>query len=394
MYTQSRHGQNQLCLEVSDSGIGMTDTQKGRLFQAFSQADASTTRQFGGTGLGLSICRHLVSLMQGDIAVHSQPGQGSVFTVTIPCEPASPGYLHNHFVPVTALQGKRILFADASSDFTHMMCSQALAWGMIALPAHSGQEALTRICDACAEGRPYDMAVLDLNLPDLDGLEIARQLARTPEVASTQRILLTPLQVSLVEQDLKPAKLALAMQKPASAAVLRNALLTLADDGPNLRTDDSRSDAGALRQWLAGRKLLVAEDNAVNQMVILGMLKKLDISATIADNGAEALQRYCSNPMAFDLVLMDCEMPELDGYETTRQLRQFEQQHQLRPIGIVALTAHAMREQQQRCLSSGMNDYLAKPLTFDRLRQVLVRALRTPDSTAATLTASPPETLR
>jgi len=164
------------------------------------------------------------------------------------------------------------------------------------------------------------------------------------------------------------------IQKPTSASVLRDALLKLLGRQEEFRSEtERRSDPGRFRDWLTGRHVLVAEDNAVNQMVIVGMLRKLGLTSDIANNGREALECFRARPDAYDLVLMDCEMPVMDGYQATTAIRALEQDRGLAPTAIVALTAHAMREQQQQCLQAGMNDYLTKPLELERLKQLMLR---------------------
>ncbi len=366
--------QSYLHFEVSDSGIGMTEEQLARLFQAFSQADVSTTRQFGGTGLGLSISKRLVDLMHGKMTVESQVGHGTTFAVAIPFEQASENYVHDHFVPLTALQGQRILFVDDSVEFTQIMTEQAHAWGMLADAVHDGEHALALMRQAYVEHRAYDMVALDMRMPQMSGLEVARKMEESIELLHIKRILLTAMRMPPSRQELAQAGLSLVIQKPTSANVLRDALLKLMGCQEQYRSsNDKRQDIGRVQQLLKGKKLLIAEDNAVNQMVIIGMLKKLGMTAELANDGLEVVSMYTSNALAYDLILMDCEMPELDGYQATQQIRAFEQQHRLRAINIVALTAHAMREQQQLCLKAGMDDYLTKPLAFERLKQMLMQ---------------------
>jgi signal transduction histidine kinase/CheY-like chemotaxis protein len=374
IHTITHNQQSLLRFEVTDTGIGMTNEQQERLFEAFSQGDISTTRKFGGTGLGLSISKRLVDLMNGYMKVHSQIGHGSCFEVCIPCEPASADFVEDHFVPLTALQGQRVLFVDDSVEFAQIMTEQAVAWGMIADAVHDGEHALALMLKADGEHKPYDMVVLDMRMPRMSGLEVAQEMARNPALADIKRILLTAMRIPPSKEELASVGLHLVLQKPTSANVLRNALLELLGCQEKYRsTSEKRQSMSIVQRMLQGKRLLIAEDNAVNQMVVLGMLKKLGISATVAQHGMEALTIYKAHPSAYDLILMDCEMPELDGYQTTEAIRLFEQEQQLSAVKIVALTAHAMRDQQLRCLKVGMDDFLTKPLAFERLKQMLMQ---------------------
>ncbi len=363
-----------LHFEVSDTGIGMTEEQLTRLFEAFNQADISTTRQFGGTGLGLSISKRLVDLMQGTMTVTSQIGKGTTFAVAIPYQPATQAYVHDHYVPLTALHGQRILFVDDSIEFTQIMTEQAQAWGMIADAIHDGEHALALMQQRHEQHYPYDMVALDMRMPSMSGLDVAHKMAGNPQLRDIKRILLTAMRMPPNKEELLQVGLSLVIQKPTTANSLRDALLTLMGCQEQYRSsNDKRQDLSIVQQVLEQKHLLIAEDNAVNQMVIIGMLKRLGITADVANHGKEALALYQQKPRHYHLVLMDCEMPEMDGYQATQQIRQWEQTHNMPPVNIVALTAHAMRDQQQRCLNAGMDDFLTKPLAFERLKQMLMQ---------------------
>ncbi len=372
VHVHTLYGQQYLQFVVSDTGIGMTQEQKAKLFQAFTQADSSTTRQFGGTGLGLSISKHLVDLMSGEIKVESQIGKGSIFTVTIPYTAASQRYIHDHWQTQTLLHGLRVLFVDHSYEFTHMMTAQARAWGMIADAVHDGKHALALMEQAYEHHRPYDVVVLEFALLPMSGLAVAEKMAQIPELATIKRLLLTSLRASVTKQQLANAGVGLVVPKPTSSSALWDSLLVLLGKQANeqslpLQTQDDAD----LIQLLHPKRLMVVEDNVVNQMVILGMLKKLGIDAEVANNGLEAVNLYSRHPAAYDLILMDCEMPVLDGYLATEKIRDLERHRSLPAVPIVALTAHAMREQQQRCITVGMDNFLSKPLVFDSLKQML-----------------------
>jgi signal transduction histidine kinase/CheY-like chemotaxis protein/integral membrane sensor domain MASE1 len=365
----------QICLEVSDTGIGLSAEQQARLFDAFSQADASTTRQFGGTGLGLSISRRLVRLLGGEIRLVSQPGQGSTFTVRLPFTPAGAQYRQEQGVPREVLAGKRLLLADSSADFRNLMREQAVAWGMH-IDATGDRAEVTRLLNEAVAGPGYDYLVLDLTLENGGALALARDIQAAGLAGAARTLLLTPLHVHPAPEDLADTGISVVMNKPASAPQLRERLRELAADPATL---EARAAEALLpdvfRRVLQGKRLLVADDNAVNRMVIGGMLKKLDIRVEYAESGQQAQQLFQADPDRYDLILMDCEMPEMDGYEATGLIRRFEKDGARRPVAIVALSAHVMPEQQVRCLAAGMDDYLPKPIAFERLKQVLVQQL-------------------
>ena len=367
-------GQSYLHFKVSDTGIGMSQAQLSRLFQAFTQADASTTRQFGGTGLGLSISHRLVELMAGSMTVESVLGEGTRFNVSLPYQQASSDFAHDHFVPLTALQGVKILFVDDSTEFAQLMVEQAQAWGMIAQTVANGQQALEVLRAAQQQGQAFDIVSLDMRMPDMTGLEVALAMAQDPALQATKRILLTAMRITPNTDELTQAGLSLVIQKPASANSLRDALLNLLGCQEQYRSSsEKRQDLSMVKQILRNKHVLIAEDNQVNQMVIVGMLKRLEMTADVCQDGKQALAQYQQQNRHYDLVLMDCEMPEMDGYQTTQHIRDFEHQFNIKPVTIVALTAHAMRDQQQRCLQAGMDDFLTKPLAFERLKQLLMQ---------------------
>lgn len=369
-----KHGQSYLHFKVIDTGIGMSEEQIGRLFQAFTQADASTTRQFGGTGLGLSISKRLIELMNGTMEVYSVLGEGTRFEVSLPYQQASRDFANDHYVPLTALQGLKILFVDDSVEFAQIMIEQAQAWGMQAETVQDGQQALMLLRTAQQNHQAFDIVALDMRMPNLSGLDVALEMAKDPALQYIKRVLLTAMRMRPSADELAQAGLSLVIQKPASANSLRDALLKLLGCQEQYKSSsERRQDLSIVKNILHNKHILIAEDNDVNQMVIVGMLKRLGMTADIAKNGEEALALYQQNYERYQLVLMDCEMPEIDGYQATQQIRAFEHEYNLKSVTIVALTAHAMRDQQQRCVQAGMDDFLTKPLAFERLKQLLMQ---------------------
>jgi signal transduction histidine kinase/CheY-like chemotaxis protein len=368
-----------LQFEVRDTGIGISPAAQEHLFAAFSQADSSTSRQFGGTGLGLSISKQLTELMGGAIGVHSESGKGSTFWFTLRCGNAAEAFVQEHYFPLSALKGRKLLIVDDSPDFTHVIREQAESWGMRAQVAYFGNQALELLEQAARAGDPFELVTLDMNMPGMNGLECAQRIHASPLLNGCRCILLTAVRMIPSKTELLAAGIQLAMQKPASARALRQAILELLE-GRTSSVPLQREDAQP--NPLRDKQVLVAEDNAVNQMVIAGMLKKLGIHCTLAGNGVEALQHLRENAARFDLVLMDCEMPDLDGYSATTQYRAFEKQAQLPRLPIIALTAHVLQEHQARALQAGMDGHLAKPLEFDVLKEKLLNLLL-PDARVA-----------
>ena len=377
--TESADGQHTLRFEIHDTGIGISDEQQRKLFAAFSQADTSTTRQFGGTGLGLSISKRLAELMGGEIGVTSKEGEGSTFWFTIHCEDAEAAFVEEHFFSGEELRGKRIMFVDDSPDFVQVVREQAQTWGMEVGTAYYGEEALQKMEAAAAEGNPFDIVSLDMNMPSLSGLEVARQMEQSPRLSTTPRLLLTALRQVPDKDALNAAGIAVAVQKPASARALRDTIQRIVTGHVSAQEKRSKERSSQLISALRDHHVMIVEDNTVNQMVIKGMLKRLGMSFDVAQDGQEALALYQEKPAAFSLLLMDCEMPNMDGYEATERIRAFEQEQKLSRAPIVALTAHAIKEHQQRAFDAGMDDHIAKPIEAEKLKQVLAKFVIKPD---------------
>jgi PAS domain S-box-containing protein len=370
--------------EVSDTGIGLSEEDRKKLFQPFVQVDGSTTRKYGGTGLGLSICKRLVELMGGEIGVESEAGKGSTFWFTVRFErSAAAAELP---APRADLQGLRVLVADGSATEREILCSYLLAWGVEGDSAASGEEALAVLRRAAATGDPYDAAILDLALPGIDGFELARIIQSDPAIAATRLILLASLHKKGQNGPALQAGFTACLTRPVrrvqlfdrlAAVVDRPGLLTGALKPHSSQPAPGSMTASALAPG-TGWPILLVEDNPINQQVTLLQLKKLGFTAHAVANGREAVEAVLSTPYA--LVLMDCQMPEMDGFDATRAIRQAEP-YLGRHIPIVALTAHALQGDQDQCLSAGMDDYISKPVNLEELRAVLERWL--PPSKAA-----------
>ena len=364
-------GEHSLHFEVKDTGIGISPDKQNLLFTEFSQATAATSREYGGTGLGLSISKQLVHLMGGNIGIESQPDEGSCFWFTLQCRQADEKFIRDHFVPTSALEHVKLLIVDDSSEFTQVIKEQSESWGMQTDFAFYGERALDKLKAATAAGEPFQLVTMDMNMPGMNGLECIQQIKASDAIADCQCILLTAMSSIPSQVELESAGIALAMQKPASAKALRQAFLSLLDKEGQAQTSDTPAKASPIQ----GKSVLVAEDNKINQMVISSMLKKLGVNYELVDNGELALETFTQNPEQFDLILMDCEMPVLDGYSTSRKIRQFEHKHSLSRIPIVALTAQAMHEHRKRAEEAGMDGHISKPVDLHTVREQLMTFL-------------------
>lgn len=362
-----------LRFEVTDTGIGIAPQSQALLFQSFSQADSSTTRKYSGTGLGLAIARQLVTLMSGEIGVESRPGHGSKFWFTVQLEKQSQtaDAQESH-----QLINKRVLVVDDNAASRETLQSQIAAWKMQSGGAAHGNIALRQLHEA-ATRESYDVAILDLQMPEVDGLALARAIKADSAISKTRIIMLASLGQQFDQQTLKGAGVDDCLFKPVKQSRLfesLNAVLSL-DQKPVFFRDNAEKAAEPPTP-LSPIRVLLAEDNSVNQKVAVGQLHKLGYTVDVAANGLEVLQTLEQIP--YDIVLMDCQMPEMDGYETTRKIREREKDAAVRgetkpPIYIIALTAHAMTGDRDECLRAGMNDYLSKPVSLAEMRAALQR---------------------
>jgi len=368
--------------EVQDTGPGIAPETQARLFQAFTQADSSTTRRFGGTGLGLAISKQLVAMMHGQIGVQSEPGKGSTFWFTAlfekqTAEPAPKE--HDHRLPE---DGRRVLIVDDNAMQRQILNDEVLAWGAVTGVAASADEALGLLREAAAAGVPYTAAVIDLQMPAMDGTALARVIQADPAFAGIRLIGLANVGQVPNRETIRAAGFHACLAKPARQSRLFAALTgTVADttSGPNPAAPVAKPEvatAPVKPTAFAPVRILLAEDNIVNQRVALGQLAKLGCTAKIVSNGREALAELEHAP--YDVILMDCQMPEMDGCEAARALRQWENNPARsrgwkEPIYVVAMTANAMQGDREKCLEAGMSDYLTKPVLVGDLQAALER---------------------
>ncbi len=349
---------------VRDTGIGIPADRIDRLFQAFSQVDASTTRNYGGTGLGLAISRRLAELMGGRMWAESELGLGSTFSFTLVAE-AHPGPARPGEQTPAVLREKRVLLVDDNATVRRVLTNALAAWGMHTQPATSPREALTLL----RAGRPFDVVLVDLTLPEMDGLALADEIHRLPGRADLPTLLLAP--VGRLVAHSGPGHVRSVLTKPIRTDRMREALesalarerMSNAQPGDRPPRDAGSAEPRPLR-------ILLAEDDSVNQMVGLRMLEQLGYRADLAATGVDVLTAV--SRAAYDVILMDVQMPEMDGFEATRRIRST-RGHERWPR-IVALTAYAMLGDRDRCLDAGMDDYLSKPVVAQELRAALERA--------------------
>jgi signal transduction histidine kinase/CheY-like chemotaxis protein len=364
-----------ILFSVQDTGIGIAAESQNRLFQPFCQVDASTTRKYGGTGLGLAICRQLVELMGGAIGVNSAEGEGSEFWFTITFEKQASQAVSICTIP--ELHGLKLLVVDDNATNRKIVYHQVSAWGMQVDQAESAASALQILRQQSGLGTPYDIAILDMQMPEIDGEMLGRQIKADPLLANIPLVMMTSMYQQGGIKQLLDQGFSAYLVKPVRQSRLFDCLMNvvqkrLIESQSTLKSQPEQGqprDHGAYS--LKGLttapietqklKILLAEDSMINQKVALNQLKNLGYAADVASNGEEVLKLLAK--IRYDLILMDCQMPVLDGYETTRAIR-LQNDHQ--PI-IIALTANALVEDRSRCLAIGMDDYLSKPVRKEDL---------------------------
>ncbi|PYG01309.1 PAS domain S-box-containing protein [Thioalkalivibrio sp. ALE21] len=372
------HGDEvELRFSVRDTGIGLTPEQQQRLFQSFSQADASTTRRFGGTGLGLAISRHLVEMMGGSIGVQSEPGQGTEFHFTVRLARSAENTLQS--VNPYALNQRRVLVVDDNPSAREVLRAMLGDFGAEVTEVAGGREALAEIDRAAREDEsPYDIVLLDWRMPEMDGVQVAHRLRQDHELPPPPTVIMVTAYgreelLTHIDRD----ELDALLLKPFTPSRLHDTLLETLSTGPADAPVPRRHTPAPTDASLVGHVLLV-EDNPINQQVARELLQGTGVTVEVANNGQEALDRLESG--TFDLVLMDVQMPVMDGYDATHNLRR---RPGLESLPVIAMTAHAMSGDRERCLDAGMNDYLSKPVQPDTLHTMLARWLPAAEETAA-----------
>jgi signal transduction histidine kinase/DNA-binding response OmpR family regulator len=369
--------QARMKIAVEDTGTGIPADKLGVLFEKFSQVDGSTTRKYGGTGLGLAISKQLVSLMGGEVGVASVEGKGSTFWFTLPLELETE--TRREPVAATDLRGLRVLIVDDNAVNRRVLEEQVTSWEMWAGSFARGKDAIAALRVAQAARHPYDFVLLDYLMPELDGAAVAAEIKRDSELRRTVIILLTSVGHIGELRNMEGVEVDASLLKPVRQSQLLNAMTSAwsrraeaaaagagghtAEREPHMK-DLGRYEGSALR-------VLIAEDNVVNQKVAAKMLERMGLRADVAANGREAVEMLEMLP--YDLVLMDCHMPEMDGYEATAEIRRREREGQRVPI--IAMTAEAMEGSRENCLSAGMDDYVVKPVRVAELGEAVRRWL-------------------
>jgi PAS domain S-box-containing protein len=357
-----------LRFEVIDQGIGIAQSDQERLFSAFAQADTSTTRKYGGTGLGLAISRQLVELMGGRLGLISAPGEGSTFWFELSFRRAeslaSPELSANSEI----LEGRRALIVDDNATNRVILLKQFMSWGVEAVESDGGLQALELAAAAAEAGQAFDIGVIDLNMPDMDGIEVAAALKADPATAKMTLILLSSSGERLDAAESHLRGFAGSLTKPVRQSELYNSLISGLHDGI---TEMPSSEPVPSQRQIAEMKgsILLVEDNKMNQLVSTKLLTKLGFSFEIANHGGEAIRALETD--SFDAVLMDCQMPIMDGYEATAEIRRIEGNGRHTPI--IAMTAAAMEGDREKCLAAGMDDYITKPVRLEAIAAMLER---------------------
>ncbi len=357
-----------LRFEVIDMGIGIAPADQARLFRAFSQADSSTTRRFGGTGLGLAISRQLVELMGGKIGVVSTPGEGSTFWFEVSLRRSETTLPPDAANLARDLAGQRALVVDDNSTNRRILRQQLGSWGVEVLEAADSYEALDLVAGACRAGKAFDFGVVDLNMPGMDGMELAEILKAHPETARIALFLLSSSGGRLGAAETHVRGFAGSLTKPVRPSELFDCLITGLNRGSPPGPAEATQAGPPEPQEVKGMILLV-EDNKMNQLVGSKVLAKLGYAFDVANHGGEAVSAVQAR--TYDAVLMDCQMPEMDGYEATAEIRRTEGTGRRTPI--IAMTAAAMDGDREACLAAGMDDYITKPVRLEAIAAVLER---------------------
>jgi len=367
-------GSQQIRVEVTDTGIGIPAEKLSTIWGSFEQADLSTTRKFGGTGLGLSISKHLVDAMNGKIAVASAVGEGATFwfDLVLPVSTEAPISVGEKSLP----ENMRVLIVDDIEVNREIAREQLTAWGLEVETVNSGTQALLALNKSAEQGRPFDLAILDYFMPEMDGEMLAKQIRDKQNFANTAIMVLTSVDQPGDAKRFREIGVEGYLVKPARLTLLRHtiaSILTRDDDGDQVTPEIEEKSLMNVTPEDQKIRVLLAEDNAVNQLVVGHMLTAKHHILTIAANGREALEHFKSSDQDFDIVLMDVSMPEMDGFEATKAIRKFEVAQNATRTPIVCLTAHVLAADVEQSFEAGMDDFLSKPISQVKLREALVR---------------------
>jgi signal transduction histidine kinase/DNA-binding response OmpR family regulator/HPt (histidine-containing phosphotransfer) domain-containing protein len=369
VYLERREGSlAELRFSVRDTGIGIPLEKQAAIFEPFTQADASTTRQFGGTGLGLAISSQLVALMGGRFRLESQHGVGSTFHFTLPFEVRSEAPSEAQRGGRADLQGLSVLVVDDNATNRHLLHEMLLNWGMRPTVVDGGESALREMDLALQRGKPFRLVLLDYQMPGMDGFQLAERIKNDPKQRSSTIMMLSSVGKRGDASRCAELGVAAYLTKPIRQSVLLEAILTILDELKHPKQRPALVTRHSVREQQRALRVLLAEDNVVNQVLMVRILEKRGHSVVVAEDGRAAFAALEAGE--FDVALMDVQMPEMDGYQVTAAIRDRERGTG-RHLPIIALTAHAMRGDRERCLSAGMDAYLTKPIRADDLYRTL-----------------------
>jgi signal transduction histidine kinase/CheY-like chemotaxis protein/HPt (histidine-containing phosphotransfer) domain-containing protein len=349
---------------VSDTGIGVAPEKQETIFDPFSQGDGSTTRKYGGSGLGLAIVRQLVELMDGELKIESEEGRGTAFTVALPLGTV-PHESENSMVQRHELSGTRVLVVDDNATNREILNHYVVSWGMRCRAVESGLDALHILRSAVGTSNDFDLVILDMHMPGMDGMTLAQEIKKDPILFELPLIMLTSLGYQFGIEEAKKVGISAYLNKPVRQSTLYNSIVEVMSQSDPVSLPASSEGAPEVESTFDLRVLL-AEDNPINQMVGKEMLEGLGCKVDIAQNGKEAVEAAARHP--YDLIFMDCQMPMMDGYEATKAVKG--QNGNPSPV-IIAVTAHAAQGDRERCLAAGMDDYLSKPFSKEQVFQLL-----------------------
>lgn len=357
-----------LSFAISDTGIGIRDEALPMLFTAFSQVDGSTTRKYGGTGLGLAISKQLVELMGGQIEVQTRAGQGTQFSFTVPAHPVTVPASRQACEPL-ALAGLKLLIVEDNQSSSEILKNYALTWKMLVDSVPDAISALELLRNPSEQNPQYDIVIIDIKMPGMNGLELGKRIKADPEISHIPLLLITSTLFMGEATEFAFYGFSAYLIKPIRKADLFKSLIKIINPASNQLTLEPKEPVSPLLRQPLKAKILVAEDNPVNQSVANYMLQGFGCSVDVVSNGKQALQAISNNK--YDLVLMDCMMPEMDGYAATVEIRKQQKENRLPYFPIIALTANAVKGDREKCLIAGMDDYLAKPFTKELLYRVI-----------------------
>ena len=368
---ESSDSQVKCLFEVQDTGLGIADEAQSRIFESFTQADGSTTRNYGGTGLGLAICKQLVNLFGGEIGFNSSLGEGSTFWFTAIFQQVM--QVPETEYPMQAMQDLKVMVVDDNESSRLSLHKLLRSWGANVQVIDEGPAALLALNRAVEEREPYDVVLVDSDMPELDGYMLMQYIRENPRLDSVKAILMNQSAANKrVKDKAKEAGFDRIIKKPVRHSTLHNVIAVAMGfmvEPEAAQAEEVESLKSESLELGGNENILLVEDNLVNQRVASSMLAKLGCNIELAGNGEIAIEKIRKNK--FDLVFMDCQMPTLDGFAATRKIREMEAKKGLDPIVIIAMTANAMEGDRQRCLDAGMNDYLGKPVKLNTFKKML-----------------------